>query len=712
MRTFLILCLLAVPAISQNTYQDFLKAFDQAVQYDDAKGVEKALRADPVNALRHWEGLATDKKNGKDVAKVMEAFVTGWSSIYENKDVLDNYERWVGYLTAEKIGFIKQAQSESYQVYQELTKFRGDNTVGRKSWDELKKSATGVAEKLSNLGHKIDAADAWVVVANIAANIPQRSVQDRRDTVFALERFLEERNNWGWTFDPPYNQNKDYLKAEKARLEEAIKEAEKREADGYEAGVEGVAGLVMPDSKPTVLDLTFVPLKTVPDDDMFVSGGPVAPFWIEVRFHDEATDEGGNPMKRGDGALYDRFNWFGGGNLYVVQEGLNKYALATTSLDETVPIEASAKPEPCQFEYVDANGNKQPYSMAFFLGGDRVLIGTCEQNLAPTKKYTPMFYKSTSSWTTQINGEEVTFYDDSGDAVMFEHDPMAVEYKIRTAGDPEGTVMPMLDSMRIGKRGARIPFSEFVKVGDKWFYLHASETDPTKPAVQPLNPDYLKTGTVTFKWDMGRKAAPQFVVIQGEGTYAAARFDVTQGKGVEVPAGSYRVLYGRIVAGKGARTQVVQIAGGDMESFEVEAGKEFELVMGRGMHYSFPFDVDGRQFECNLERLVMKDDLGCTYFQFHNVTQAPELVYAPAVDSKRMKPIESLVAMTDPNFTRDAGKTIGRVVATLPMQKGATDGSMKLKVELPAPSGAVGLSIKKHPLFPKVTTKLFAFDGN
>jgi len=700
-RTLLAVCLLAVGAFAQDPYQEFVKAFDQAVEYNDGKGMDKAIKAATPQALRHYEGLCWNKKGGHDVAAKMKAFEESWARCYESADMLSSYDRWVGYLSNQDMGLVNQAQNEYVTVYNAYLKLRGDSSVGRKSWEDLRTSATTLAEKLTRLGHVISAAEAWGLVAEMSTHMPLRTIEDRHETVSALRRFLEVRRSWNWVQDTFFQQNSNFLKAEEERLEAAIADAEKRAEQGYAEGVEGVDGLVVAGVAEETFELTFKQHDLMLDADYSVNGGGVPAMWMEAQIYPKSDET----KSREDGTLYSKFNWFAASDLYLVQEGINKYSLATTDINATQPIQVSSKPKPSPF-FLDAAKTK-PYAMWFFVGGDKEIVGTAEQNLAPTKDFTPVFYKSAASWETEIKGETVTFYDDSADGVMFESDPFAPGFKLRTLGDPkDGTVVPLLDSMRIGAKGPRIPYSEFVQIGDGWYHLHGVDG---KPGIRPLNPEYFKLGKVAFKWDP-KKAAPSFVVIQGTGPYAAARFDVANSKTVDVPAGDYRVIYGRIQQGKGARIQSVHIFGSeDAEPFTVEAGKTFELTMGRGLHYTFPLDVDGRKAKIDLEKLLMKDDIGCIYTQFHNVPQAPDIVFAQSADSKRMKVLESLEVMTDGTFAQQAGAKIGRIIGTYPKPKGALDGKMVVELELPAPEGAVGLAIKKHPLFPKVVPMLVPY---
>ena len=66
----------------------------------------------------------------------------------------------------------------------------------------------------------------------------------------------------------------------------------------------------------------------------------------------------------------------------------------------------------------------------------------------------------------------------------------------------------------------------------------------------------VKGGKIKLVWNGPKPTAPVQLVVQGEGDYQTALFDVAGGKEVEVPAANYRVIWGRMMIGKGPRSQV------------------------------------------------------------------------------------------------------------------------------------------------------------
>ena len=96
-------------------------------------------------------------------------------------------------------------------------------------------------------------------------------------------------------------------------------------------------------------------------------------------------------------------------------------------------------------------------------------------------------------------------------------------------------------------------------------------------------------------------------------------FDVAGGKPVEVPAGMYEVIFGRVLTGKGARTQMATIYRGDSEPFEVKAGEEFDLEMGSPFRLDYEREEDGGDVLIHGAKIRLLDKSGA---QFSNLQGA------------------------------------------------------------------------------------------
>ena len=372
----------------------------------------------------------------------------------------------------------------------------------------------------------------------------------------------------------------------------------------------------------------------------------------------------------------------------------------------TQEVAAGTKPKATQF-YLDTD-RKRPYAMWFYTASDREFVYQGELNLMPAPIQAPVFYKSAGSWVAQIKGETVTFYDDTSDGVLFQTEPYKRGLKLYNLGQPtDGVAGPLFDSMRIGGgKAPRVPYSEFVKLGEEWFHLRGVD-EGTKVGVRPLNPEYFKTGKVQLKWGGGKKTQPAFLAIKGRGQIATAMFDVGSGKEIEVPAGAYEICFGRVISGKGSRSQMASIFRGKAEPFQVEAGKLFTLEMGAPFALEFQRGGNDKEVEIEAPKITLHDRSGAVYADLFNAVLYPEVVASRSETGKGAKVIGEFIRMNDPEFVdaasrKEEWKNLGRGVIAFPRPKGSRRGDMTLKAKLPFKDAKVGLRIKRHPLFGKI----------
>ncbi len=676
---------------AQDAIRDkFIQDFQKALEFNDEKAMDKALKTAPDKALDHYQALYVQQWGGdKKVMPTIDAIKASWARSFEDANVLDKVGRWVDAQTPNTYQTYQTMRNNLYKCYGELEEAlkSGD----RKRIDDLHDALRKVGDGFEKIGHKLDAAEAWVLVSVLLNQVKDKTLQDRKDALFGLQRYLEHRQAWEWTKDGSYIRNDQFARSEVKAIEAAQKDEDKRKGEGYDPNAKGIESLVLPGVAAVEHALEFAPLKDkdLEEVDYSIKGGPVPAFWWEAQLRGEAKEE--------------KIAWFQRTQLFLVRLGAAKFGVSPNPNDKNLvfEVDAGAKPKVNQF-FLDAE-KKVPYAMAFWTGGEQERLFEVTVNLAPGAEVAPVFYRSAASWHAEIGGETVTLYDDNADGTPCCSEPSKGEFKVYTFGQPGGTVVPLLDSMRIGK-GPRVPFSEFAQIGGKWWHL-GPKAGGTALAVREFNPEYLKTGKVKLKWDGPKPTVPERLVLQGTGTLSTAFFDVAGGKEIEVPAGEYVVVFGRIVEGKGARTQLATIARGDFAPIKVEEGKTAELKMGAPFKLVFERGGSGDEVVIDGGKIVLHDRSGAVLADLHNMVLQPEVLAAKAEDGKGAKVFARFVKCDDPELlNKAAGKytNMGRNVAGMPFPDGVRDGSLELKAKLPFADAKVGLSIKKHPLFGKV----------
>lgn len=682
------LFLLLAPAAAQELSRDQFRAdFAQARELKDDKLTDKAVKWGATHALRYFEELQVARVRGDaGVEPTIEALRAAWLRMFEKTETLQHMQDWVeanATSNYEGLGKIRTNVQNVWKVYSDQI-----------SKDTVKQEHQNVFEQLSrlavnaqSLGHNIEAAEIWLLAGVVGSKMPEKNIDDRRATLDALKQFLEARKAWAFTFDKDYLSNLDFVKAEGVAMEKAAKDDEKRRAEGYKPDSKGIDALLMPNVKQEAVPLKFEALTSWESElDYGPKGGPVPAFWWLVGLNKE------NPSRKVD--------WFRRVGLYMQRLGATKFAVTLDPNDpkKSVDIDASNKGKASTF-WLDPE-KKVPYAMFFWTGTDKEHVGEADHNMSLTETIGNVYYRSAASWRGTFGQDQIVVYDDDASGTPCEADPAGPAFKSPMLGehDSDGTVVPLLDSMRVGK-GPRMPFSEFVQLPGGWYDVKKGKGDDL--VLRQFNPEYFKTGKVKFVWTGPKPSTPVQLVVQGEGDFRAAIFDVASGKETDVPVGNYTVIFGRIVIGKGARAQMATIYRGKSQPFAVEEGKVHELKMGA------PFTMDfTRRGDQNTTIDALKVQLleasGCILTDLQNMTLWPEVLAAKAEDGKGAKVVGKFVRFTDPELINKAAEkhnNIGILTACFPMPEGYRSGELILKITLPADGMKVGLSMKKHPVF-------------
>ncbi len=684
----------ALPATlcaQQITKEQFRADFSKGLELGDQKMMDTVMKKDRAapHAALYFEELYVQKLAGhSDVTPKVDALKASWERCFEKSTTIDKLQRWIDGMQAKTYESLQSGRNNSAKLWQWNANLQSPTREERlKVMQDFITLATNAAQ----LGHSLEVADLWGLAGVIGNQVPDKTIEDRKLVLECTDNFLEARRAWEFTFDTIYIQSFEYAKAEKVRVAEAEKKGEKRKADGYDPNTKGIDSLVVAGAKDDVHALQYEALTAWDTElDYGPKNGPLPPLWWNLSLG-----------KEGDARQLD---WFLRRPLYLARLGANKFGISLESNDlkKAVEVDVGGKGKPTTF-WLDSD-KKVPYSMFFWAGSDKEKVGEADCNLMFTTDVANVYYRSAASWKTTVGAEAMVFYDDNCNGLIGDTDMTERPFKVATLGDHagDGTAVPLLDSMRIGK-GPRQPFSAFVKLSTGWFHLRR---DKENVALRPLNPEYCKTGKVKLVWNGPKPSAPVQLVLQGAGDFKTAFFDVAGGKEVDVPAGNYSVIFGRIVIGKGARTQMAAIYQGASKAFAVEAGKTLELKMGAPFTMQFERQGDENSTVDAL-KILLQEASGCVLTDLQGLGLAPEVMAAKSDDGKGAKVVGKFLHFTDPELlNKAAGKhtKLGLLCATFPMPEGYRDGAMLWNVKMPGTGWKMGLLMKKHVLFGVITS--------
>ncbi|HEX6813828.1 MAG TPA: hypothetical protein VF384_19560 [Planctomycetota bacterium] len=676
----------AQSAASEQFQADFFKGFELG----EEKLMDKALKRNPEPALQVLEELFWQTQRGEPEARAQaEAKVTAlrasWKRCFSNGETMEKLHGW--------------CEGCSTSVYEQLQKLRNSASALWQSYDkEVSKALirdeylkllmgfSELARGAESIGHYLEASKLWSLGSVIGSKTPEKSVDDRKEVLHVLEQFLNARKTWDYTFDEHYLRNGEFVKAEKVRVEEAVKVGDQRKAQGYDPNAKGIDNLVMPNVPEEKHTMKYEPLATWDTElDYGPKGGPIPAYWWLAPTTKEKPGY--------------KVEWFRRHELHVYRLGSAKFGVALEADPKKAQeVDAGSKGKPTTF-YLD-NDKKVPYTMFFWVGGEREMVGEVECNLMPSTDVGNLYYRSAASWRVPIGSETLVLYDDNASGLPCDADPYEPPLRVHTLGDVsgEGTMVPLFDSMKIGK-GPRVPYSEFLHLPTGWFHVRKSGAEDI--GLRPLNPDFMKTGKIKLAWNGPKPTAPVQLVVQGEGDYKTAFFDLAGGKDVEVPAGNYSVIFGRIMSGKGARAQMATLYQGAAKPFTVEAGKTFELKMGAPFTLQFARRGDLKA-SIDATSIMLREASGCVITELQGMSLAPEVLAAKAEDGKGAKIVGKFLRFTDPELLNKAAShynKLGNLAACFPMPDGYRTGELLLSITLPAEGMKLSLSVKKHALF-------------
>jgi len=704
-RTLQVVVVVALAAAwlpAQPAYQSFVSAFSKAMSFDDERGMDRAVRNSPRWVTFHYEAVYRQwlkDQSRLDRRKTLTALNASFKRTYDGVDTLDKIAKYYDDLDDERTGMIDNAEQSWYSLtnlWEQVSKERKPEAM-RKLVDK----AMDLARRFEELGHPLKASESWATVKMYYQALPDHSLADRHDGINAITRFIENRKAWNWTKDPLYHGWVNWLKSERITIEAAAKKEEERKKAGFKEDSKGPAAFLIPGAKEEIGKFQFKVLKKLPRS-CFFRGGPVPALWMSVSLG--AANSGPTQLA-----------WYRQSDVFLVRPGASKFGVtwdgATSELDKNpwqrieAPNKITKKPN---LFYLD-KAKKQQYAMWFYSGSQQEPVVGLTSNLAPNEKWAPIYYRSAASWEATLNGVKVTFLDDNADGKIFTEDPLAFGLKERTLGfGGEEKLVPTYDSMIIGK-SKPVPYSSWVKLGDKWFHIRQFGAEGHAVGARPVHTDFFKVGTLQMTW-AGKKARPELLVVRGEDTFRSASFDIASGKPVEVPVGKYTITYGRMVQGKGSRVITAQILRGDSEPIEVKENETTVVELGAPFKIDFEWSRDTGFVVVDSVNFKVKGRFGEHYAKISGAVAAPEVLYGKTTDGKGARPVGQFMALADADMLNTAGDTLkaaGSKISSLDVgffavAKGDRTYPTKVKFLPKFPDGHVGLRQKKHKLFGKL----------
>ena len=693
LRRILLLAVLGLArvAAAQPEYAAYTQDLIKAIEFKDEKLMDKNLRQRCRYAVAHFYILVREWRFGrtevsKEARATIDQVMVAWKRVF-NSSTLEKIERYYSGADSTMIRQLDTNGAQFEMLQRDLAAAR--NTKSRPELEAARETAWKLAGLYEAIGHKLFAAECWEMAAVALASLPEVTLAERRDSVFALERYKALREEWEFTEEDLYKANLAWLKSQKDELDATEKVTKDREARGVAGDARGPDAVVDPKAAEIVAELHFEAMKSE-IEDCFIQGGSVMPNWQVMELKEETPSQ---------------LLFFKGAALYGVRLGGNKYFMSPSAdpqaLKGAFPVSPSPRPKPSLF-WLDAEKTR-PYAMWLFAGGDKEPFMGLEMNLAADAKRALIYYKSAASWKASIAGEEVTFYDSNGDGRLFEPDAYKFGLEDPTIVPGQRIAVPGYDSMQVGRRGPVQPFSGYAKIGDGWFHLREANEGKAVSA-RAVIPAFFKTGTLQLKWTGPRSTKVQALIVRGEGDLAVAAFNLAAGKPVEVPAGSYSIDYGRIAEGKGNNWMTADIFKGKSEVIKVEAGEAKVLTIGAPFMIDFEKATSGANVELNAHKLTLFGAANEQYVHLNGCVPELDVFFAKDERGRGARPMGTFVPVDSAEIAAKLNTEfpdLGYWAPMFPVVKGAKD-RVNLLIFTPPGDGFVGMRGVKPKVFGKI----------
>lgn len=307
------------------------------------------------------------------------------------------------------------------------------------------------------------------------------------------------------------------------------------------------------------------------------------------------------------------------------------------------------------------------------IGIDTDTYQSIQVNLQPTDEFMVIYTAPAGSMVGEVAGTRVRVIDEDMDGIYG-----GVPQKWAHVGLTDGNYQPEVDSVVIGNSKRALPWSEHMQIDGVWYKLE-SQTAGTKLKASPV--PGLATGFLKLSVN-GLK--PDFFIVQGQGKMAGSLFDVSanKGKAIEVPAGVYKVFSGMVSKGKKRQLMKALIVPGSGESYKVAAGETAEIKIGSPYGFDFKTDVDGGKLKVIGQSVAVTGVGGERYERLYGCVPRPEVSYRKPGSKKGSKGDDMPMMLSQEDLF---GATYGFKAAWFPydlevdLKGGVTDPEVQLK---------------------------------
>lgn len=659
-----------VLAQAPDRYGEFKKRFKEAQTVGAYEEMQKLVRANQDEAIRHVGELATVMavRNSDELEAEFQALAKTWKDVFKSDFVNKSY-RYYSELSFDRNRAEERRKLEK-RYYEQLKAYQ-QNLAGAKDGPVFEMLATefGVmSARFAELGDLYYAAQA-------AAGAAVCYDENNRGKAADLRKACEW---WG----------KACENFEKIELTHSYYQSCKQRFDGLVVLGFGPAAPVDPNA----------PTPTAPTADP-AAGPVIAATAFEAL---KSLDEIYRPVYCAD-ELYvlwpiislaakgssANFQSLGDQGPAVIRSEPSKVAVDTNrdgTPEKTLAMTGN-------FTTVDlelgTGDDKRRWAFMFKTGIQDDRFQGVQTNLQPDDLQCRFYVLNAGSVTATVNGVPLRVLDDNMDGV-YGSAPFTYYY----AGLSEGVAQPDYDCVVVGAAKRAKPWSKYLEIGGAWFELQTRKSGGEIEA----KPVTLETGTL--KMDFKGPQSPSFLILKGTGALEGAYFDVVSEtkKPVSVPVGTYELFIGELRQGKKAQTsKCLILPGADTRRWTVSKGAETLVTLGAPFSFDFRVETAEESFKVKGASVGVLGGGKERYERFWNCVPRPEVSWRKAGAKKGGKPEQMDIVMDLLERTEDGKYRFSETDTWRPI-----DTEFEIKK---GEAVEVQLFEKKHKLLGEVTSE-------
>ncbi len=342
-------------------------------------------------------------------------------------------------------------------------------------------------------------------------------------------------------------------------------------------------------------------------------------------------------------------------------------------------VELTGNLEPLLFK-VGKGAEEREWGILTQVGTQADVFQGIALNMTPDSNQMSIYLAPGASMVGMLGETAVRVFDDNMDGI-YGSDPISL-------GEPgltKGYYQPNLDSVVLGKSKRAVPFSEYMKIGDKWYQLEALDFGRELKATEVE----LKTGTLKLSF---KGPKPAWVIMRGVGRYEDSYFDIT--KGAEVPVGRYSLFYGEVRKGKKQEVaKTLILPGKSNKEYAVLEGKSTTVKLGGPFNFDFSFEEDETTIKLIGKSVVVIGALGERYERPWYCRAKPGVSWRKKGTKKGSKPAKTKLVNDNDQISVHGWLAAWHPLDVVLTKKGHVEAS------------EVQLTMKKHKLFGKINSE-------